>query len=132
MDAMTLLEPAATRVRDPLSGRSAWLAGMVQDGRIDGDVLRFTLQVKPEHAAEDRGRIREAILRNRGGRGWSGEVACTVRVAGVAPMASAEKPKEPLKGMSGPGVQPHGGPIGKSPIPGVRHIVAVASGKGGV
>ena len=29
-------------------------------------------------------------------------------------------------------MQPHGGPIEKQPIPGVRHVVAVASGKGGV
>jgi ATP-binding protein involved in chromosome partitioning len=34
--------------------------------------------------------------------------------------------------MSGPGMGPHGGPIQKKPIEGVRYIVAVASGKGGV
>jgi ATP-binding protein involved in chromosome partitioning len=34
--------------------------------------------------------------------------------------------------MAGPGMQPHGGPIGFGPIEGVRHIIAVASGKGGV
>ena len=42
------------------------------------------------------------------------------------------KPKDPIRGMSGGGMQPHGGPIQKQNPPGVRHIVAVASGKGGV
>ena len=32
----------------------------------------------------------------------------------------------------GGGMAPHGGPIQKQPIPGVKHIIAVASGKGGV
>ena len=136
MDPLSLLEPAATRVRDPLSGRSVWLAGMVQDARVDQDVLRFTLQVKAEHSPEDRNRLREAVLRNLVEKGWSGDVACTIRVEGVAaltarPAAPAPK-KEPLRGMSGPGIQPHGGPITLQPIPGVRYIVAVASGKGGV
>ncbi len=144
MDPLTLLEPAATRVRDPLTGRSVWLAGLVQDARIDGDVLRFTLACKPEHSAEDRGRMREAIVRNLADK-WQGEVACTVRVAGVAATAPteghghshgghghAEPKKDAVRGMSGPGMQPHGGPIAKAPLPGVKHIVAVASGKGGV
>lgn len=139
MDPLSLLEPAATKVRDPLTGRSVWLAGMIQDPRVDGDVLRFTLLCKKEHAPDDRQRIREAVLRNLAERGWSGEVACTIRVEGAAgltgaaaPAAPAAPPKEPLRGMSGPGIQPHGGPIAKTPIPNVRHIVAVASGKGGV
>jgi ATP-binding protein involved in chromosome partitioning len=136
MDPLTLLEPAATRVRDPLSGRSVWLAGMVQDPRLDGDVLRFTLQVKPEHSVDDRSRLREAVVRNLVERGWKGDVACTIRVEGAAPLAAkpaaAAPAKEPLRGMSGPGVQPHGGPIGKAPLAGVKYIVAVASGKGGV
>lgn len=135
MDPLTWLEPAATRVRDPLTGRSVWLAGMIVDARVDGDTLRFTLACKPEHAPEDRQRLREALLRNLVERGWKGEVACTVRVEGAqlaAPAAAPPRPTEPLRGMGGPGMQPHGGPIAKGPIPGVKHIVAVASGKGGV
>jgi ATP-binding protein involved in chromosome partitioning len=147
MDPLTLLEPAATRVRDPLTGRSVWLAGLVQDARFDGAVLRFTLACKPGHSADDRARMREAVLRNLAEK-FSGEVACTIRVEGVAaapPSAAghghdhghshghaAEPKKDPVRGMSGPGMQPHGGPIQKTPLPGVKHIVAVASGKGGV
>lgn len=156
MDPYSLLEPAATRVRDPLSGRSVWVAGMIQDAKIDSDILKFVLAVKSEHATEDRNRLRDAVVRNLVGAGWGGEVSCTVRVDGVLNAApnsrsvaqgdsghghdhghshgapAAEPKKEPLKGMSGPGMQPHGGPISKKNIPGVKHIIAVASGKGGV
>lgn len=145
MDPLALLEPAATRVRDPLTGRSVWLAGLVQDARIEGDTLRFTLACKPGHSADDRARIREAVLRNLAEK-WQGEVACTIRVEGAAAPAApagghghdhahghAHAPKkDPVRGMSGGGMQPHGGPITKGPLPGVKHIVAVASGKGGV
>ncbi|MES2640079.1 MAG: Mrp/NBP35 family ATP-binding protein [Myxococcota bacterium] len=152
MDPLTLLEPAATRVRDPLTGRSVWLAGLIQDARIEGDTLRFTLACKKEHSADDRARIREAVLRNLA-EAWKGEVACTVRVEGVAkpPMAATAAAtagagghghdhghdhggpkKDPVRGMTGGGMQPHGGPIAKAPLPGVKHIIAVASGKGGV
>ncbi len=139
MDPLTLLEPAATRVRDPLTGKSVWLAGMVTDSRLDGDVLRFTLVVKKEHSPDDRNKIREALLRNLAERGWQGEIACTIRVEGLLSSPSpATAPhshppaKDPVRGMSGGGVQPHGGPIAKSLPPGVKHIVAVSSGKGGV
>ncbi len=145
---MTLLEPAATRVRDPLSGRSVWLAGLVQDARMDGDVLRFNLVCKGGHSADDRVRMREAVLRNLAEK-WQGEVACTVRVEGLGAQAGAAAPaagghghdhghdhggpkKDPVRGMSGGGMQPHGGPVTKAPLKGVKHIVAVASGKGGV
>lgn len=132
MDPLTFLEPAATRVRDPLTGRSAWLAGMIVDARVDGDTLRFTLVCKPGHSAEDRQRIREALIRNLAERGWPGEVACTIRVEGPGTSTPAPRAADPVRGMSGPGMQPHGGPITKGSIPGVKHIVAVASGKGGV
>jgi hypothetical protein len=144
MDPMTLLEPAATRVRDPLSGRSVWLAGLVQDARMDGDVLRFNLVCKGGHSADDRVRMREAVLRNLAEK-WQGEVACTVRVEGLGAQAGAAAPaagghghdhghdhggpkKDPVRGMSGGGMQPHGGPVTKAPLKGVKHIVAVASG----
>jgi ATP-binding protein involved in chromosome partitioning len=136
MDAYTYLEPAAARVRDPLTGRSVWLAGMIQDARIDADILRFTLVCKKEHQADDRSRLREAVLRNLVERGWEKEVSCTIRVEGLTAGPAApppkEPPKEPVRGMSGPGMQPHGGPIQKQKPAGVKHIIAVASGKGGV
>ncbi|MBX2798526.1 MAG: Mrp/NBP35 family ATP-binding protein [Myxococcales bacterium] len=51
--------------------------------------------------------------------------------SGSPPPAGGAR-KDAVKGMSGPGMGPHGGPIQKQPIEGVKHIIAVASGKGGV
>lgn len=150
MDALRYLEPAATRVRDPLSGRSVWLAGLIAEPRIEADILRFVLAVKSAHSPDDRQRMKEALLRNIEENGWKGEIVCTLRVEGLtapkAPPAAGHghdhghahgggatpaKP-DPIRGMSGPGMQPHGGPITKSMPPGVTKIIAVSSGKGGV
>ena len=136
-DAHAILEPAATRVRDPLSGRSVWVAGLIADSALDGDTLRLTLAFTPAHGPDDRARIREALLRNITGVGWQGAVEVAEREV-EAPKAPPPHPapaaprKDPVKGMSGPGMQAHGGPITKNPIPGVKHVIAVASGKGGV
>ena len=40
--------------------------------------------------------------------------------------------KDPVKGMSGAGMGPHGGPIKTPHTTGIKKIIAVASGKGGV
>jgi len=127
-EANAILEPVATKVRDPISGRSLWLAGMITDSRIEGEILKFTLVFGPKHSVEERQHIQEALRSGLGTVGWEGEVVCNVRI---------DKPAAPsrpgVRGMSGgPGVGPHGGPIQLQPLKGVRHIVAVASGKGGV
>ena len=149
--AHAILEPAATRVRDPLSGRSIWLAGMVKDARLsdDEDQLVFTLQTTRQHSADDRAKIKATLLRNIERVGWKGEVICHMAVGGGSAPAPgpapsghshshdhggtpAPKKKDAVRGRSGPGMGPHGGPIEKKSLPGVQHIVAVASGKGGV
>lgn len=162
--ANAILEPAATRVRDPRSGRSVWLAKLIEGARVDGDTLRFTLQTSREHSAEDRERIKSGLLRQIEAVGWRGPVIIAMQVSGpppnlsmapehkapaadhshshshahghdhgpAAPAENSAKKADPVKGMSGPGVGPHGGPIAKLPLKGVRHIIAVASGKGGV
>jgi ATP-binding protein involved in chromosome partitioning len=45
---------------------------------------------------------------------------------------TAPKSKDPVRGMSGAGMTPHGGAIQKQKLAGVKQVVAVASGKGGV
>lgn len=150
-DAYALLEPAAVGVRDPVSGRSVWLARMITDARLEGGSLKFTLTFTAEHSADDRVRIQSSLRNNLYNGGFEGEIICNVRFPrgqrAAAPQghdhghshghggrARMNQPqgKDPVRGMSGPGMQPHGGPINKQPIPGVRHLVAVASGKGGV
>ena len=145
--AHTILEPAASRVRDPRTGRSVWLAGMLHDARLTDTVLEFTLQTTRQHTAEERQRIKDTLLKNIERVGWRGEVRCHMAVGAAASApaedaahshshshSSAKAPakKDPVKGMSGPGMGPHGGPIQKAKLPGVKHIIAVASGKGGV
>jgi ATP-binding protein involved in chromosome partitioning len=134
------VQPAATRVRDPLTGRSVWLAGMVRNARRKGADLVYDLHFEPAHAIADRQGIQAAIEQNLRGLGFAGKVYAMPAGSPPHPVAALRKETpgpatgrvEPVKGMSGPGVQPHGGPIQKKPVDGVRHLVAVASGKGGV
>lgn len=136
LDPTALLQPAATRVRDPVSGRSVWLAGMVRNVRTKGEDLVYDLHFTVEHPVADRQSIQAAIEENLRGLGFQGKVYAMP--AGAPPRmatptaAPAAPSQDPVKGMSGPGMQPHGGPIQKKPVAGVKHIVAVASGKGGV
>ncbi len=127
-DPRALLEPAATRVRDPVSGRSVWLAGIVRDGRLEEGKLRFDLVFGPEHTKEQRLAIESALHENIRAGGWEGSIQPFVRLRG----SKGDAKRDPVAGMSQPAVVPHGGPIQKKPIEGVKHIVCVASGKGGV
>jgi len=146
-EARAVLEPAATRVRAPISGRSVWLAGMIREARVESGALKFTLQFSVDHSADDRMRLREAVLANLKER-FSGEVICNVRI-GERKRSRAPQPQgghdhghshshdhapqqAPVRGMQGGGMQPHGGAIQKQKPAGVTHVVAVASGKGGV
>lgn len=138
--AHAVLEPAATRVRDPRSGRSVWIAGLATHARfVDDDTLRFTLETTSEHTQADRDKMTANLRRQLEHVGWKGAVVIDQAVKTAEPAASAKPstaPKvrkaDPVPGMSGPGMGAHGGPVQKKPLQGVRHIVAVASGKGGV
>ena len=70
LDPTVLLQPAATRVRDPVSGRSVWLAGMVQNVRTKGMDLVYDLHFTAEHAVDDRQIITAAIEENLRGLGY--------------------------------------------------------------
>ena len=139
-DSVSLLEPAGTRVRDPVTGRSVWLAGLIRNARTkDGD-LHFDLVFTAAHGPMDRRGIAEALEANLRGLGFEGQVralfagelpAGAPAATGAPPSRAPRKP-DPVPGMSGPGVGPHGGPIEKKNVLGVKHIIAVASGKGGV
>lgn len=154
VDPTTLLQPAATRVRDPLSGRSVWLAGMIRNPRRKGESdLVYDLWFEAAHGIEERQAIQAAIEANLKGLGFVGKAYAMPAGApprppgaGSAPghahggaahahahgRADAPRKGDPVKGMSGPGMGPHGGPIEKKPVDGVKYVIAVASGKGGV
>ena len=129
IDPLNLVEPAATRVRDPVSGRSVWLAGIVTDPKVTEGGLVLGMKWDEDHTADDRGGIEAALRANLKAAGFDGKV---LFLPVEAPQPKAAPKKEPVSGMSGGGVQPHGGPIEKQQLPGVKHIIAVASGKGGV
>ena len=128
---LSLVEPAAARVRDPVSGKSVFLAGILRDPKVVDGRLRFDLVFQKEHSREDRRAIEEAVVANLKGLGFDGEILPFPKldVGAAAPKAPS---KDPIPGMSGPGIAPHGGPIQKKTIEGVKHVIAVASGKGGV
>lgn len=129
-EAMAFLEPIATKVRDPISGRSVWLAKLIQHASLSEDTIEFTLQCSPQHTDQDISRMQNALIRNIEQIGWEGEIVCSISVEDQP--APSQKKNPTVKGMTGGGTQPHGGPIKKQSIPGVKHIIAVASGKGGV
>ena len=133
-----MLQPAATRVRDPLSGRSVWLAGIVKNARLKGEDLHYDLVFDAAHSPQDREGIAAAIVANLEGLGFSGRAhglhagALPARPQPTTERSRPTRKPDPVPGMSGPGMGPHGGPIQKKSLDGVRHIIAVASGKGGV
>lgn len=137
VDPLTLVEPAATRVRDPVTGRSVWLAGLIRERRVtQGGALELQVAWGEDHEAEDRASIEAALRANLQALGFQGRVL-VMPAAGASQPTPAAKPSprpsgDKVAGMSGPGMGPHGGPIEKARLPGVKHIVAVASGKGGV
>lgn len=131
VDPSTLIEPAATRVRDPISGRSVWLSGLIKAHAVNPGGLSLTMAWDEDHEPADREAISDALRLNLKELGFEGAVLFLVAEGSSAPKPPAPK-KDKVAGMSGPGMQPHGGPIAKQRLEGVKYIVAVASGKGGV
>ena len=138
-EASAILEPAATRVRDPRSGRSVWMAGLLQEMNLSENCLSFTLQCHPEHSEEQIKRMETNLLQQLEQLGWKGNIEVSIAVSDEHPAPASQPPKNfkvknknPVKGMSGGGTGAHGGPVQKQKIPGVKHIIAIASGKGGV
>jgi ATP-binding protein involved in chromosome partitioning len=107
---------------------------MIQEAELTGDTLKFKLALGQAHSDEDGKRIQAALLENIERIGFGGAIDCMLTRAEAPSEAQPKKApsKTPVRGMSGGGMGPHGGPFVKKPIPGVKHIVAVASGKGGV
>ena len=139
IDPLKVLQPAASRVRDPVSGRSVWLAGMVRNARVEEGQLSFDLVFSPGHSRNDRRSIEAAVVANIKGSGFEGKVLPMAKLEDPDAIqaerrkaeAEAHKPGT-VPGMEGGGLGPHGGPIVKKSLSGVKRIICVASGKGGV
>ncbi|MGJ8602831.1 MAG: Mrp/NBP35 family ATP-binding protein [Marivita sp.] len=109
---------ALKAVTDPVSGQDVVSAGVVRALNVDGDAVRFVVEVSPDKA-EVYGPVRQAAEDAVKALG-------AASVSAVMTAHSAPKAPPDLKG----GAKPK--QAGPERIPGVDRIVAIASGKGGV
>ena len=113
----TVLDALKT-VIDPFSGRDINAAGILRALTVENETVRFVMEINPSQAEqyEPVRQQAERILRNLDG--------CT----DVSVVLTAHEDKKP------PDLKQTKRPASKGPerIPGVSHVLAVASGKGGV
>jgi ATP-binding protein involved in chromosome partitioning len=112
-------------VTDPMSGKDIVSAGLMRALNVDADSVRFVMEIDPAHAKklEPARAAAEAALKAMPG----------VAKVSVAMTAHAGAPPPPsLKGDAHGHGHSHAKPQGPEHIPGVKHVIAVASGKGGV
>src|SRR4051794_38650315 len=115
---------ALARVPDPDKGRDIVALGMVTGVVVRDGNVGFAIEVEPERGP------RLEPLRKRAEQA----VEALPGVVSVTAVLTAEtRPGGPAAARSQPAARPAGAAAGKSALaPGVRAIVAVASGKGGV
>jgi ATP-binding protein involved in chromosome partitioning len=114
------LRAALRAIADPASGRDIVAAGLVEGIEVRDGLVQVALATDRAHAAamEPVRRAAEALLARQPG------------IANVSVVLTSHKAAPPA---AAPAPHAHGG--GQKPLlllPGVAHIVAVASGKGGV
>ena len=112
-------------ISDPMSGKDIVAAGLVRALTVDADAVRFVMEIDPAHAKklEPARAAAETALKMMPG----------VAKVSVAMTAHAGAPPPPsLKGDAHGHGHSHAKPQGPENIPGVKHVIAVASGKGGV
>jgi ATP-binding protein involved in chromosome partitioning len=124
-DPIALAQEAGQQVRDPATGRSLADLDRLVMPELDGETLKVGIKIPRAYNAPLRERMHRSFVEKLRGLGFEGEIK-------VGFIEIGPPPKDPVRGMSGPGVQAHGGPMVKQPVPGVKHIVAISSGKGGV
>ena len=121
---------ALARVTDPARGQDVVAAGMVQGIVIKDSNVGFALEVEPSEAAEKeplRQACERAVLDLPGVTSVTAVLTAERAPAGGRPAASQGSPMAR-------GAPPAGQPgLGEKPgLPGIRWVIAVASGKGGV
>ncbi len=149
-DPVEILRSVAQDVRDPLTGISVADSGMLSDMRMEDDVLCMRLSVTEDHREPMVRSLVNALGRAVTESGWNGPIECSV-APGVTSPPEAATPSAPAPGNAIPSTTapprpnpdaaarqplPNNAPRADShqprPIPGVGHVLAVASGKGGV
>ncbi len=108
---------ALKKITDPVSGSDIVAAGVVRALHVEGSEARFVLEIDPARAKTYEP-VREAAEAAARGAG-------ATKVSAVLTAHSAKQP---------PDLKParKAEPKGPQRVPGVDHIIAIASGKGGV
>ncbi len=109
MESGKIVRALAT-VQDPNTGQDLITANMVLHLKVEGNEVSFTLQL-PKLDADYKQQL---------------NFACQEAILSVYPEANVHVH------MQNPGVAGDGGPKKANPLPHIRNIIAVASGKGGV
>ena len=118
VDSEAVLE-ALRAIADPVAGGDIVTSGAVRALNIEGETVRFVLEVDPAQASEYEA-VRIAAEKRV-------TALAGVKAASVVLTAHSANPAPPdLKPKA------KAAPKGPAKIPGVDHIIAIASGKGGV
>jgi ATP-binding protein involved in chromosome partitioning len=125
-----LILDALSAVKDPISGKDIVSAGMVRGLQMKDGHVAFAIEVDPEHGPKLEPLRKEAEKKVHG---LDGVLTATVvltaeRAQGSAPPPQQQRGHGHSHGQGQGGGQQQAG----NPLPGVKSIVAVASGKGGV
>ena len=113
-------------IKDAGSGRSLLELGWLQDPRLQGERALVRLAL-PGFAQSQQAQIAQEIKQALLGIDGIDDVQIEVgQPAGAAPIGAAGH------GASGHGAGGHGQVPERQPIAGVKHVIAVSSGKGGV
>ncbi len=106
------------QITDPASGQDIVAAGIVRALNVEGDAVRFVLEIDPAHA-----KVMEPVRADAEAR-----VKALDGIRSVSAMMTAHSDKAP------PDLKPSkpAQPKGPQKVPGVERIIAIASGKGGV
>ncbi|WP_321397908.1 Mrp/NBP35 family ATP-binding protein [Emcibacter sp.] len=123
IDDKTLLD-SLSKINHPGRGQDIVSLGMVQGLKLEGDHVTFALEIAPAEANE-----METVRRQ------ADEVLLALDgVNRVTSVLTAERPAGTTENTAKPkAAMPHGAASGPArKVPGVKHVIAVASGKGGV
>ncbi len=109
---------ALKQIKDPVSGNDIVAAGISRALNVEGGAIRFVLEIDPAKA-DAYAPVREAAEAAVKALG-------ATEVSAILTAHAAKAPPPDLK------PQQSAAPQGPERVPGVNHIIAVASGKGGV
>jgi ATP-binding protein involved in chromosome partitioning len=122
---------ALDAVQDPGRGQGVVTLGMVSGVVIRDGNVGFALEVEPSEAGAKEP-LRQACERAVLALPGITSVTAVLTAERAAPAGPARAPQSPMARPGPRPAQPAPGPAEKPGLPGIRSVIAVASGKGGV